>query len=1571
VGAGDYRCCYCESAFHSGRSAVAHMASAHPGSEVALLLYIDDATGQDRGKLKGKVVEVEVERNEDTAWMERYIEPKSDSGLKACNLCHLSRSTRDGVKMHVLAAHFRYYPFKCWYCPKVALRVRTLKEHIETEHQGQPYKVTRRGHLSYEHAQEHRHKDAEMIHMLDPLPELMKDSADGGTVAAANNVDTQAGGDKPVSPIRRGGVLLCKYCDMRLQNHMYNMQKHILSKHLAREILTCNLCEFGTNWHPLEERMEKHFEKEHDGHTPSWTNHMEEISRMIVKVAETEEGIIVAVVDEKGKVLELDGNETDSSGKRQLDGKDNEPASKRPRTGRSPVRDLRQRGSPALYVDVSCLGIDVSKAMVASSCVERVEERITANRTLFGCSECFLLYDRKDKVCHHLQNKHNIKPYLCGICSAKFFVNNKAKQHMQLEHPESSVPTKIQEDVLSDLRARIITVMQHSLPNTLPIEGGGTLTIRATSVPSPQVKSPKQQCAKKSTAKPHVPKPCIPFEKFPYEKFAAVRCRMKTKRSLLHGMDTSALPHAKVLKWPPMTKQGTKYFCDYCTFDASNKQNMLNHVTRHTTWRKFSCKLCPFKCFLTKLAETHVETKHAGESPEMALEQHDQPETYYLNEFTLENLNLKPTAEVKSPRKPVKSPKRKPIKQAPPPAAPVCDLKNMPEVNIIKQDPIVYQCNFCVFARTDHAKVTEHQKRHCTPMKQFKCPLCSFLGSHNRDIMKHTKAKHGKCLPGNRMRPLKSSSETDQEKSPRKNSPKAKVQTSPRRSANNTKKAQTPPKVASPKGKSRKARASLSDSETGVQTSSAGTSTTNAIAPVHTKVVQQVPKPILVKEDPAEYKCNYCDFTKNMQSAVKMHQRTHYTWRPFACGECDFQCFKETRIHEHLRTDHNTSTASSQVQRVPEPKTFILNERTCASLGIWKEDNKPITMSTNSVEEKSVPASVNSSQEKPGPNFTKKSVNSSPNIAKPKPGPASMNVVKRKPGPASKTAAKGKKPGPASSKISPSKKLDPEKKLEPDQKLDPDSKLDPLSADGDEDPKFCIKNIPAPKRLAGGNYTCNFCPDNTVVGECNSISSHQLCHVTHRAWACKLCPAKFVYRSLISAHMEAEHPGQEDAMEHVKRPGLFYLNYGTRKLLGPRVEEFLYKEILEFKCPRCKEIFKEERKQLEHLAAEHTECAQFKCLLCQEVVFTKGDMDQHHIEQHGDELPDYDIEPVPAMDKSNRNCEICHLPIPNSYPLHIHMVDQHKGEVDVTCGNCSGVFGDMAQLRDHHANTRGHERKPMKYTVRKKIQHDAIVTCMLCPEKMQDKDLDAHLEKQHPAEVQCLCKLCSRLVKGMDAFKEHFQATHGNKIQEMRYSIVRNLLKESVETSSETPSEKTSDTPLAGGSGPGGSGTRKAEDPKNCSECRTLRGCSLRIHVMDVHFAYRPYMCCFCPFRAASVTRVKQHHYEAHPTETLQVKQRLSDRITKKVDEKLIEIKLHLKQECVSLDTSSSASPQKATPDSSPNKRAYKKLGVDIHILFSPKSKVFQCKICKMEAPKRITVYNHIYQKHKDDLKNS
>ena len=379
--------------------------------------------------------------------------------------------------------------------------------------------------------------------------------------------------------------------------------------------------------------------------------------------------------------------------------------------------------------------------------------------------------------------------------------------------------------------------------------------------------------------------------------------------------------------------------------------------------------------------------------------------------------------------------------------------------------------------------------------------------------------------------------------------------------------------------------------------------------------------------------------------------------------------------------------------------------------------------------------------------------------------------------------------------------------------------------------------------------------------------------------------------------MSKWHQGHEQkSFTNHPLPSVYYLTFAARETLGSRVVELVEKEMPAKKergqkCYRCTEIFDTESKLNSHLAIEHPECVQFQCLYCDCVLFTKGDFDEHHVELHGEYLPDFKIQTVPNVETGSEQCKICLKIIPDSFPMNIHMADQHKEDVDIRCLHCRLVCADMTELRMHHAAS--HQRKPVKYnvvirerTATKQLEihssstpcsplKQSSIACPVCQAKVYSEfKLDWHLAKEHPEHVQYLCSQCGKLLAGNTSVQQHYYEQHGGIKADC--SVVRNIQKHLLKSRKQEADVETA---------------TKTGCEEICSKCQSLSGEALRLHVMDVHIGYHPYSCCFCSFASVEIDPIKAHHNAVHKGNELQIKKKILKRKEELVHEKLFKIK--------------------------------------------------------------------------------
>ena len=52
------------------------------------------------------------------------------------------------------------------------------------------------------------------------------------------------------------------------------------------------------------------------------------------------------------------------------------------------------------------------------------------------------------------------------------------------------------------------------------------------------------------------------------------------------------------------------------------------------------------------------------------------------------------------------------------------------------------------------------------------------------------------------------------------------------------------------------------------------------------------------------YKCPFCTYTTNEQTALRHHKYTHSSEKPFSCAYCSFKCVQKHDIRAHLKRSH-------------------------------------------------------------------------------------------------------------------------------------------------------------------------------------------------------------------------------------------------------------------------------------------------------------------------------------------------------------------------------------------------------------------------------------------------------------------------------------------------------------------------------------------------------------------------------------------------------------------------------------------------------------------------------------------
>ena len=1026
---GDYRCSFCDFSSHGSQEMIRHRASQHENCPHVLLLHVN-----------GAVIEIELEEgSNDSDWLNQYVKWDDDQDgtdpNPRCSLCGMRRSCSGAVRAHVLAIHFRFFPYKCAYCPKVSLGVQKLKVHIETDHQGLPYKIVRRRKLNFDDAQQHRYKNQEIVHMLDPLPDLEmmyraqaeqkeREEVPAKYLPTISDHTLETG----TKTVKRRTAYGCMYCKFATRHYLKDLQCHVYFVHMGRRLAECKLCDFGVNKAPLDEKMKLHFEKAHPNEKVRWTDTLDVMLKTVKPAGydEETEKTNVAAFNKEGEILTLE----------------------------MPEVIAKKRKSSSL-------------------------QRVSPNK----------------------------------------------RQKMNLGSSTESRSGSLNQS-----------------PNQSPL-------------------ARKKQTSRKSTTKPHIPKSTLSNPiRFSHEEIYAVQ--IKGSSNYFYG-DTSSNPNALITDWPPIIEEEGKFLCKYCTFEGENRKSTLRHITmRHTTHREFSCKLCCFKCRQVQKMETHISHSHNDASYKKSVERNYKPKQYYLNQITMDmmlgkqplesllrsssrksspsraeppkNLNnglpvqyiegsfvaVKSllTPRIRNPDNPIyncnycpfsrralkavekhqkichvvtehfyscnhcsfstvakaivrshqekchadaselkqlkmKNPTKLYLKgvtsetfislakansklQSPDEGSDVPDqlgaklevnqsqvkkirqglrgqrhskrksvkisaaMPSLPPPILVQAKPRIFKCNFCsrqFDGKLSKPRVVSHQITHTT-WRRYQCSLCSYSTRHNNDIQTHYKSVH------------------DNDKPVIKNAHVPKIYYLNAKTCN-----QLNLKYEAPVTSNR-IRRKKGEQNNAVESGTPASSTeTNDSKQQGTS---SIPKPLIHSTEPLLYKCNYCPFTDKMGIVIQSHQRNHFTWRPYECAQCTFRSFKQSKMESHHQEQHQNKPPNPK--HIPKPDVYYFTKKTIAGLAGQNGNNEVVV-------------------------------------------PACPNVD---------------------------------------------------DSEGDNDPKFGLRSIPAPEEIAN-KFQCCICREHTGTHE--NVLNHQMLHFTFRKWMCKSCNFQTCTQNEILKHTKSHH----------------------------------------------------------------------------------------------------------------------------------------------------------------------------------------------------------------------------------------------------------------------------------------------------------------------------------------------------------------------------------------------------------------------------------------------------------------
>ncbi|TRY67578.1 hypothetical protein TCAL_07828 [Tigriopus californicus] len=220
-----------------------------------------------------------------------------------------------------------------------------------------------------------------------------------------------------------------------------------------------------------------------------------------------------------------------------------------------------------------------------------------------------------------------------------------------------------------------------------------------------------------------------------------------------------------------------------------------------------------------------------------------------------------------------------------------------------------------------------------------------------------------------------------------------------------------------------------------------------------------------------------------------------------------------------------------------------------------------------------------------------------------------------------------------------------------------------------------------------------------------------------------------------------------------------------RKISCPTAIVPQEREMFQFPCDKCDEIFESDDERIKHCNVEHASKneIQYQCISCLQMFATKTTFHQH--------LHTHTKDPT-----RSHVCNICSKAFVKVQHLRDHHLS-HTGAKPFPCQKCDKRYTTAYSLKFHEINVHGEGEKPKcqycdksfyntsqvnKHIMRIHLR-DSRLHCQICQKFFLRKDnLEEHLKNVHGKHSESLkCKVCGLYRASQKSLEDHMQNDHG------------------------------------------------------------------------------------------------------------------------------------------------------------------------------------------------------------------
>jgi len=275
-------------------------------------------------------------------------------------------------------------------------------------------------------------------------------------------------------------------------------------------------------------------------------------------------------------------------------------------------------------------------------------------------------------------------------------------------------------------------------------------------------------------------------------------------------------------------------------------------------------------------------------------------------------------------------------------------------------------------------------------------------------------------------------------------------------------------------------------------------------------------------------------------------------------------------------------------------------------------------------------------------------------------------------------------------------------------------------------------------------HKCSLC--NSAFSQKAHLKTHMLVHTGERPFSCDICGKAFSLKANLAAHRKIHtEPG---ANKNPVKKRTFFCQYCYKSLSSrPNLElhEKVHRQEKSYKCDLCEDAFFYRGQLVDHINKLHPNEILIKCYHCSETFDHVDERTKHMEVAHPNQFNRlkrvelYDGK-KPVVEKKYV-CEFCSKAFQYQTPLTRHLLT-HTGERPYKCSQCDKAFAQQAHLKNHmkiHTGVRPY-------------------SCDICNKTFAEKGNCTAHRRTHSEVKPFVCVVCSKVFGTERTLKGHMKS---------------------------------------------------------------------------------------------------------------------------------------------------------------------------------------------------------------------